>query len=259
MEFPEKLYELRKGLKLSQEELAGRIGVSRQAVQKWEAGASSPDVENLLALSECFGVTLDYLLKDGASSPEPEQAVPEAPVYVNLRWRLCYEYKSKRTLFGLPLVHINVGFGMRRAKGVLAIGNIATGLVAVGMLSAGVVSVGILAFGLLAFAAFAAGGIAVGGVAAGLAAVGGLAFGLFAVGGLACGIYAVGGAAFAADIALGGYANGHIAIGETVRGAVTFSTKLSAVTADEAYQTIVREFPGIWTPLAELFAGVFGG
>ena len=57
MEFRERLYQLRKGRGISQEELANAVGVSRQAVQKWEAGASTPDLNNLSALAGYFSVT----------------------------------------------------------------------------------------------------------------------------------------------------------------------------------------------------------
>lgn len=55
---------LRRKNQLSQEQLAERLGVSRQAVAKWEAGQSWPDLENVIALGECFGVSLDSLLKN---------------------------------------------------------------------------------------------------------------------------------------------------------------------------------------------------
>ena len=56
--------ELRKKQGWSQEELAERLGVSRQAVSKWESGQTLPDMDKLLLLSEVFGVTTDYLLKE---------------------------------------------------------------------------------------------------------------------------------------------------------------------------------------------------
>ena len=59
----QRLLEYRKSSGLSQEELAERIGVSRQAVSKWERGEASPDTDNLIALSEVYGVTLDELIK----------------------------------------------------------------------------------------------------------------------------------------------------------------------------------------------------
>ena len=50
----ERIYEFRRKSGLSQEQLAEKIGVSRQAISKWESGTSTPELEKLLALSECF-------------------------------------------------------------------------------------------------------------------------------------------------------------------------------------------------------------
>lgn len=61
----EKLYELRKNSGLSQEQLAEKLNVSRQAVSKWESGTAFPETEKLIIISNYFGVSLDYLLKDG--------------------------------------------------------------------------------------------------------------------------------------------------------------------------------------------------
>lgn len=55
---------------MSQENLAERIGVSRQAIQKWESGASNPDAENLLALSRVLQVSVDALLGNDPRSIE---------------------------------------------------------------------------------------------------------------------------------------------------------------------------------------------
>ena len=62
----EKIYTLRRKSGLSQEQLAEIIGVSRQAISKWEGGLSVPESEKLIAISEYFNVTLDYLLKENA-------------------------------------------------------------------------------------------------------------------------------------------------------------------------------------------------
>ena len=119
MEFQQRLYDLRKKAGLSQEGLADLLGVTRQAVQKWEAGASRPDMDNLAALARYFNVTLDYLVT-GEEPPAPAAQTTIVNNYYQ-RWR--YEYKSQRTLFGLPLVHIRLGDrGTGVAKGVLAIG-----------------------------------------------------------------------------------------------------------------------------------------
>lgn len=69
MTFGEKLQALRKAQGLSQEELAQRINVSRQALSKWESGASVPDTENVIALSRLFGVSTDYLLLNEVKTP----------------------------------------------------------------------------------------------------------------------------------------------------------------------------------------------
>lgn len=60
----EKIMSLRKRNGWSQEELAQRLGVSRQSVSKWESMASMPDIQKIMAMSELFGVSTDYLLKD---------------------------------------------------------------------------------------------------------------------------------------------------------------------------------------------------
>ncbi len=64
MTLPDKLYELRKQSGLSQEQLAEKLNVSRQAVSKWETGASTPESEKLILIADYFNVSLDYLVKD---------------------------------------------------------------------------------------------------------------------------------------------------------------------------------------------------
>ena len=62
IETANKLLQYRKASGLSQEELAEKIGVSRQAVSKWERAEASPDTDNLILLAKIYGVTLDELL-----------------------------------------------------------------------------------------------------------------------------------------------------------------------------------------------------
>lgn len=66
----DKIIRLRKKNGWSQEELADRIHVSRQAVSKWEAAQTTPDLEKILTLSRLFGVSTDYLLKDELEQEE---------------------------------------------------------------------------------------------------------------------------------------------------------------------------------------------
>lgn len=70
MKLGQKIAELRKKSGLSQEALAEKMNVSRQAVSKWESNQSIPDIEKIVDLSELFGVTTDYLLKNGTPSFE---------------------------------------------------------------------------------------------------------------------------------------------------------------------------------------------
>ena len=67
----ERIYKFRRKSGLSQEQLAEKIGVSRQAISKWESGTSTPELEKLLALSDCFSITLDELVKDETASEAP--------------------------------------------------------------------------------------------------------------------------------------------------------------------------------------------
>lgn len=64
MQIAEKIWNERKRLGLSQEQLAEQMEVSRQAVSKWESGQSMPDLDKLVLLSQIFGVSTDYLLKE---------------------------------------------------------------------------------------------------------------------------------------------------------------------------------------------------
>ena len=69
----DKIIEERKKLGFSQEELAEKLSVSRQAVSKWESAQSIPDLQKIIMMSELFSVSTDYLLKD---EMEPEKRVP---------------------------------------------------------------------------------------------------------------------------------------------------------------------------------------
>ncbi len=84
MKLNEKISYYRKAAKLSQEELAARVRVSRQAVSTWELGDATPEVDKLLALARAFGVTTDELLGEGEpaeSAKKAEQPQEEPPVY----------------------------------------------------------------------------------------------------------------------------------------------------------------------------------
>lgn len=74
IEIANRLYQYRKSMGISQEELAARIGVSRQAVSKWERAEASPDTDNLIELSRIYGVSLDEMLR--GSDEAGDEAAP---------------------------------------------------------------------------------------------------------------------------------------------------------------------------------------
>lgn len=130
-----------------------------------------------------------------------------------------YEYRSRQTLFGLPLLHVARGInpetGLPRvARGIIAMGNIAIGLVAIG--------------------GFAIGGLTLAGIGLGLFVFGGIAIGGVALGGTALALYfAAGGVAISATYAIGGVALAPHAIG--------------AMGADpEFVRLIAKWWPGIY-------------
>ena len=183
MEFSEKLMNLRKKAGLSQEQLADRLGVTRQSVSKWESGSAVPELVKLIALSDMFGVSVDYLVKDAMEEPEEtereaggvsaaraerlERKVDDLADSCRSSWGPYYHYTSRAHVFGLPLVCIR--FGRDRhptrntlAVGVIAIGNFSVGVVSLGLISAGVISLGMIAFGLLALGMVSIGCLALG-------------------------------------------------------------------------------------------------
>ena len=228
----ENIRSFRKQRKMTQEKLAEALGVTVGAVYKWESGQTMPDLPKLVALSDLFGTSLDALVRPEAvveTKPSGTVQVVTAgqtvcvPAGATVNVVPGYEYKSKHTLFGLPLVHINCGYGLRRAKGVIAIGNIATGIVALGGFGVGVVSFCGIGVGLLSLGGLALGGFAVGGVAVGLVAAGGCAIGM----------YAMGGAAVASRVAVGGAAAAPDSVGANADAGlvITEATKMQDVAA----------------------------
>lgn len=78
MTFDQKLVTLRKQAGLSQEQLAEKLSVSRQAVSKWETGDTLPDTAKVIQLSRLFDVTIDYLLKEEETTPAAENVLQES-------------------------------------------------------------------------------------------------------------------------------------------------------------------------------------
>ena len=104
----DKIIQLRKKNGWSQEELAERLSVSRQAVSKWESAQTIPDLNKILQLSEIFGVTTDYLLKDeiedeeftdsGSDSTVRKITVKEATEYLEQRRRASWKIAAATLL-----------------------------------------------------------------------------------------------------------------------------------------------------------------
>lgn len=186
-----KLSKLRKENNITQEQLADMLGVSRQAISKWESDSAYPETEKLLRLGRLYNCSMDYLLKDEIEEQKDEGKTFSLADFLD---NLYFERKSKKTLFGMPLWHINIGHA-RKAEGVFAVGLMAKGIVTLGVLSIGVVSLGCVSIGALAFGAIALGLLAAGAISAGVIAFGAICAGILAVGALSCGVFAVGAAA----------------------------------------------------------------
>ena len=104
LEIANRLLALRREHGYSQEELAYKLGVSRQAVSKWERAESSPDTDNLLALARLYGVSLDALLlhtpaeEAAQAAPEPDEAPADedAEIFAAARaWDAAEEAEQK--------------------------------------------------------------------------------------------------------------------------------------------------------------------
>lgn len=91
MEFGEKLQKMRKANNLSQEQLAEKLNVSRQAVSKWEGGAL-PDVDNIVKISAFFDCSLDYLMSNQEEVKEEHETEPEHMM----------EHEKNRTVRKMP-------------------------------------------------------------------------------------------------------------------------------------------------------------
>lgn len=261
MTLGEKLSIYRKQNNYTQEQLAELLGVSRQAVSKWESDLAYPETEKLIKLSEMYGCSLDYLIKD----KQPEEKPSNVTVSLNFR-NIHFERKSERMVRGVPLWHVNIGYG-RTAKGIFALGFAAKGvfscgLFSMGLFSCGVLSLGLLAFGslaagLLVFGAIALGIVAFGGISIGYIAFGGLAVGVLSVGGASVGLVAVGGAAWGQYLAIGDSATAQIAIGiSEAYGEFTYITPLDDVFRQHLYQNIETFVPS-WLGWAADFVKSF--
>lgn len=221
MTLGDKLSRLRKENNYTQEQLANVLGVSRQAISKWESNITYPETDKLIRLSELFDCSLDYLLRDTMETDNKNQTDDESAIFFRRHtgYRL-RERKSEKTVWGMPLWHIG-----RNAKGFVAVGLNARGVIAVGLKARGIISLGMLSMGLLSFGMFSFGILSVGMLAFGIMSAGSLSVGVFSAGAVSLGIvsfgaiaigdFSVGALAVGKYFALGDNARAMIAIGDT--------------------------------------------
>lgn len=216
MTFGDKLSKLRKTNNYTQEQLADVLGVSRQAISKWESNLAYPETEKLIRISELFDCSLDYLMKDSIESDTTTQINSESGIFK----KGIRERKSEKMLWGMPLWHIGrnargvVALGLNadgiiavglKARGIVSLGLLSVGLISFGLLSVGLISAGMLAIGILSAGSFSIGVLTTGAICAGIISIGAVSVGKFSVGALAIGEY----------FAIGDRAQAMIAIGDT--------------------------------------------
>lgn len=102
MKLADKILNLRKTHGMSQEDLADKLNVSRQAISRWEMGTAQPDTPNVLQLSKLFGVTTDYLLNDDYGSDH------DLPVVKQTQTTLKAEVNRQRTFFILTGLNVMI-------------------------------------------------------------------------------------------------------------------------------------------------------
>ena len=114
MTFGEKLQKLRQKAGMSQDALAEKLSVSRQAVSRWERDETMPETDKVVALADLFGVTTDYLLRQQREEPKAEQGAGEK----KKDWvdKLAYLAKTKGYLLGWVLI----AWGIMDLLGLLA-------------------------------------------------------------------------------------------------------------------------------------------
>ena len=250
MDFSKKLYNLRKTNGYSQEELGDKINVTRQTISNWESGLSTPDMDSILALAKLFNITTDELLSYEHDEPIIHIESKGNNVYglhvSPFAWH--YEYKSKKKVGNLPLVHINFGFGHHVAKGVIAIGNIAIGFVSMGFLSIGLFALGLIGLGLIGVGTLGIGVIAAGSFAIGLMSFGAISLGVISYGAVSGGVYSIGAASYGSQIAYGAKASGPLAF-STENGEIVFAKEEIAAAIDAKY-------PDLWDWIKNLFVSL---
>lgn len=212
----EKLSKLRKENNYTQEQLADVLGISRQAISKWESNITYPETDKLIRMSELFNCTLDYLLKDTEEADGKNRSNDEILFFR----KYLRERKSEKSVWGMPLWHIGknargfIAVGLN-ARGVIAVGLKAKGIVTLGMLSIGVLSLGMFSIGLLSIGMLALGLLSAGCFSIGIFATGAISLGIISLGAIAIGDFSAGALSIGKYFALGDNARAMIALGDT--------------------------------------------
>ena len=237
MTLGDKLTKLRKENNYTQEQLADILGVSRQALSKWENNAAYPETDKLIRMSELFDCSLDYLLKDNMENDRSTQPKETEFSFSYSFRKKSFEKKSEKTLWGMPLWHIG-----RNAKGIVALGVNASGIVAFGVKAKGIISCGVLSIGILSFGTLSIGLISIGLLALcimcagcfaiGVLAAGAICLGIISFGAIAAGDFAVGALAIGKYFALGDNARAMLAVGDTKAVGSVFQ-KIGKLTAQD--------------------------
>ncbi len=97
MEISERLQQLRKLANYSQEQLADMLGVSRQAISKWESAQANPDINNIIKLSDIYNVSADYILMGKESNSDLNE------VKCNIE-KKAYNHISKKALSVIAII-----------------------------------------------------------------------------------------------------------------------------------------------------------
>ncbi len=211
MTLGDKLSKLRKENNYTQEQLAEILGVSRQAISKWESNIAYPETEKLLRLGELYECSMDYLLKDENNTPT---SVSKSKTITLNFSNPNFERVSNKNFHGLPLWHINIGYG-RTAKGIIAIGFTAKGVISIGLFSLGIISFGLLSVGILALGVLAIGLLSAGAFSCGVIALGAISIGIISIGATSVGYFSAGALAIGKYFAIGDHAIAQIALGDT--------------------------------------------
>ena len=238
----DKLSKLRKENNYTQEQLADILGVSRQAISKWESNITYPETDKLIRMSELFNCSLDYLLKESEESDNKKQHNEEILFFrKHLR-----ERKSEKIVWGMPLWHIGrnargfVAVGLN-ARGVIAVGLKAKGIVSLGMLSVGVLSFGMLSLGMLSLGLFALGILSAGCFSIGVFATGAISLGIISLGAIAIGDFSVGALSVGKYFALGDNARAMIAIGDSQAVGSVFQKSSELISQNVTVRTLTEQ------------------